>query len=196
MALRFGGYVSGERTSYLGIKEGALSGGKELHAQLMALRDGLAPKLIRSALVDSVKPVLGLWRAGMREGTRAHRTYKGRLVQPGFSRKQAYISSGISRDKTKASATVGPRKEAFYNLWFLETAGFTGGRGKRRLTSVLNLTRKARRSWGRQTRTAQRIAPRPVLEPAFKASRSIMLSTLISATRKRVDKAIAQGKAR
>ena len=165
-------------TSYLGIKEGALSGGKELHGQLMALRDGLAPKLIRSALVDAVKPTLGLWRAGMAKGSVPHRTYKGRLVGPGFSQRNAYISSGISRDKTKASATVGPKDEAFYNVWFLETVGFTGGRGKR----------------GR--RRGRKVEPRPVLEPVFKATRGVMLSTLISALRRRVDKAVAQGKAR
>lgn len=167
--------------AFLGRAEASLKGAKELDAQLKALGAGLAPKVIRGSLSDALKPTLALWRAGMAEGTRTHRTHKGRLVAPGFSRRNSYISSGVSRDGTKASATVGAKDEAFYNLWFLETVGFTGGKGKR----------KGRKG---KTRTGRKVAPKPVLVPAFKATRSTMLSTLTASIRKRLDK-IARKKA-
>lgn len=170
--------------------EAALAGAKELDQQLMALGSNVAPKVMRGALRESVRPVLLQYRAQMRVGTRNHKTYKGRKVGPGFSKKNTYVTTKVSRDSSSVVADIGPRDEAFYQLWFLETVGFTGGRGKRRLASVLSLKRRARRSWSRKARTAARIPPTPRLEPIFKASRTTMLTGLVSSLRRRIHDAI------
>jgi hypothetical protein len=154
--------------------EKALAGAKELDAQLMALGADLAPKLLRASLGEALKPTLGLWRAAMREGTRMHKTYKGRLVAPGFSRRNSTVLTQVARDGSRASATVGAKDEAFYNLLFIETTGFRGGRGNRR------------------QRTGAKVAPDPKLEPAFKATRSVMLSSFTAALKKRIDRAVAR----
>lgn len=169
-------------TNHLGLREGALEGAAELDRQLRELGGTMAPKLIRASLGKALIPTLALWRASMREGTRWHKTYKGRRVGPGFSRRNARITSGIAKDGTRAGATVSYAPEAFYNLMFIETRGFTGGRGKR----------KGRGATGGQ-RSGRKVEPDPKLVPAFKATRSTMLSTLVSELRSRIQKAVAKG---
>lgn len=145
--------------------ERALQGAKELDRQLRELRDGMAVKTIRGALGEAMKPTLALARAAVPEGTRMHRTYKGRLVAPGFARRNTYISTGTKRDGSSASATIGVRDEAFYALQFVEFGVPSRG-----------------------------IPARPWLVPAFNATRGVMLSSFTASLRKRIDR-IARKKA-
>jgi hypothetical protein len=48
------------------------------------------------------------------------RTYKGRLVIPGFLKSQIRRRSYISKDKTVASVRIAPTAEAFYGVNFIE----------------------------------------------------------------------------
>lgn len=84
---------------------------------LGALDDG---KVIRNATRAAGRVVADRARALIPKGTIEHRTYKGRLVAPGFaSRSIRYIAS-LSKDKQKATVVVGVRSEAFYAVQFVE----------------------------------------------------------------------------
>ena len=50
----------------------------------------------------------------------SHRTYKGRLVAPGFLKSSVRMRSGISKNKQSAYALIGVAPEAFYGLAFIE----------------------------------------------------------------------------
>lgn len=146
------------------IGEKALIGAKALDLQLRALSDGMAPKLIRASLGEALKPTLGLARASVPESTEMHRTYKGRLVSPGFARRSTYVATSLRRDGSSASATIGVAPEAFYALAFIEFGVPAYGQ-----------------------------PARPWLVPAFNATRGTMLAGLTASLRKRIDKAIAKG---
>lgn len=49
-----------------------------------------------------------------------HRTYKGRLVGPGFAKRSIRYITVLSRDKQKVSVSIGVRKEAHYAVDFVE----------------------------------------------------------------------------
>jgi len=97
-----------------------LAGVSELMKQLGelgALDDG---KAIRGATRAAGRIVAERARALIPKGTIPHRTYKGRLVAPGYaSRNIRYIAS-LSKDKQKATVVVGVRSEAFYAVQFVE----------------------------------------------------------------------------
>lgn len=98
-------------------------GFKELDQQLAQLADAVGPKranrVMKNALKQAATPVVKMARAKAPVGDRMHKTYKGRLVSPGFlSRnidKQAFVTkqgTGVVR--------MGPKAEAFYGTQFLE----------------------------------------------------------------------------
>lgn len=51
---------------------------------------------------------------------RLHRTYKGRLVSPGFAKRSIRYITVLSRDKQKVTVSIGVRKEAHYAVDFVE----------------------------------------------------------------------------
>lgn len=75
---------------------------------------------IRNALRASLKETKKTAERLVPVGQKAHRTYKGRLVTPGFAKRNINISTRVSRDKYRINATVGTKKEAFYVRQFLE----------------------------------------------------------------------------
>lgn len=100
--------------------DGKLLGVAELTAKLKALgalEDGRA---LRRAVYAGMKPALAAARAKIPVGTRTHRTYKGRLVSPGFAKASLRIVTTVSKDKQAAFALLGPRKEAFYASLYVE----------------------------------------------------------------------------
>ena len=59
-------------------------------------------------------------KASAPSGTESHKTYKGRVVAPGFLKASVRMRSGISKDKQSAYALIGVAPEAFYGLQFIE----------------------------------------------------------------------------
>lgn len=84
---------------------------------LAALEDG---KALRAAVRAGMKPVFSAAQQSIPVGTVAHRTYKGRLVAPGFAKRSLRIVTTLSPDKQKATAIIGVRGEAFYVIQFVE----------------------------------------------------------------------------
>lgn len=98
-----------------------LQGAAELERKLLALRNDVpAERVMRPIVRAGIKPAFDKAAATIPVGTEAHRTYKGRLVAPGFSKRSLRIVTRVSEDKTRISAALGVRKEAFYAVLFTE----------------------------------------------------------------------------
>lgn len=98
-----------------------LEGFEDLAAKLKGLSD---PKQIGKVLRTGV-------RQGMAEpkkkaqalipvGIDAHKTYKGRLVAPGFAKRSIRVITKIARGGQMAYALLGVRAEAYYAVQYVE----------------------------------------------------------------------------
>jgi predicted transcriptional regulator len=97
----------------------------------------------------------------MWKGNTAHRTYKGRLVAPGFSSRNTRIVTKADPSGTIVSAALGVRKEAFYAVQFIE------------------------RELGRSKHTAQ-----PSLRAAMASTQNEQQAALAAKLRERIDKVV------
>ena len=95
-----------------------VSGLRELDRKLAALGGALGQKVLRNATRAAMTPVLAAARAAAPVGTEAHRTYQGRLVAPGFAKRNLRIVTYRNRQTGKVGALLGVRREAFYALQF------------------------------------------------------------------------------
>lgn len=98
----------------------SLEGARELERKLRALGDAARGKVLRSGVRAAIKPAEKAARIRIPASGDAHRTYKGRLVAPGFARRSIRVVTKLSKDGEKASAALGVRKEAFYAVQFVE----------------------------------------------------------------------------
>lgn len=92
----------------------------ELEAKIKALGPRLQGNILRQVAREASKPVVERARATVPVGTRLHKTYKGRIVSPGFAKRSIKLETFLTRDKSAAIALVGVRREAYYALQFLE----------------------------------------------------------------------------
>lgn len=114
MPTRFSGYGGGVVTGT------GLIGVSELSAQLEDLKKGLDVKVMRSAVRAGIQPAFDKALRTIPVGQDLHRTYRGRLVAPGFSKRSLRIVTKVSEGGTKISAALGVRREAFYAVLFTE----------------------------------------------------------------------------
>ena len=94
--------------------ERQLQGFKALDKKLRDLGPAVGGKILRQSVSAAMLPVLKGARQSAPKGSRLHRTYKGRLVAPGFLSRNIRRTSRLSRDGRLASADVRARGEAFY----------------------------------------------------------------------------------
>lgn len=85
--------------------------------QLGRLEDG---KALRAGVRAGGRVVVKKAKELIPKGVDAHRTYRGRLVAPGFASRSIRAITVLSKDKQKASAVIGVRLEAFYAVQFVE----------------------------------------------------------------------------
>ena len=105
-----------------------ITGFKELSAQLSAMGRAAGGKALRSAAMTATLPVLHKAKENAPVGNPPYesgdpypkRTYKGRLVTPGFLKRNIARKSQLSRDGQRVTVMVGPRAEAFYGTQFIE----------------------------------------------------------------------------
>lgn len=97
-----------------------LEGVKELTGAL----NQLGRKTAARELVGTVKAALELAehraRAYMPQGTEPHKTYRGRLVAPGYALTTLHIETRLNKRTGAAVASLGPGREAFYVVQFQE----------------------------------------------------------------------------
>lgn len=97
-----------------------VKGLNELSKELRALGPDLARKGLRNATRAAMVPTHKKIKAAAPVGTRAHRTYKGRLVAPGFLSRNIKLSTRFNKYKGSATAKIKIHKEAFYGAVFLD----------------------------------------------------------------------------
>lgn len=102
------------------VNNAAGSGFALLAKQLRLLKKNVQGKALRAAARAAITPALERAKQAIPQGVDKHRTYKGRLVQPGFARKSIRAIVVVSRDKQKAEAILGVKAEAFYAVQFVE----------------------------------------------------------------------------
>lgn len=125
-----------------------LLGYRELSRKLAKLGQKTGGKVLRSSLIKSTTPTLKEMKLHVPKGDESHRTYKGRLVSPGFAsrsiRRVTKILNGYGYVR------LGVKREAFYAIQFFdERPGRTPYRiSKRRI-----------RAKGRKGRRTIRIKP-------------------------------------
>lgn len=92
-----------------------IEGLKELSKQLEKLGKELGTKTLRnatrSAMVPTHKKILALTPVGKK----AHKTYKGRLVAPGFLKRNLKLRSSSKKGTVKAF--IAAKDEAFYGMF-------------------------------------------------------------------------------
>lgn len=99
-------------------------GFEELDKLFKELGSAASGKALRQSVGVAMTPVVKQARVWAPEGgefggePRTHRTYKGRLVTPGFLSRNIGKSTFLSKSKNFASASVAPRGEAWYGKLF------------------------------------------------------------------------------
>lgn len=100
-----------------------LKGAKELDAQLAALGAAAGGKVLRGAMraaLNIAKAKAEAAAAQLNETGRMHRTYRGRLVAPGFASRNLRIVTVKDKNGAPLRAVLGVRREAFYAVQFIE----------------------------------------------------------------------------
>lgn len=97
-----------------------IEGVAELNKKLAELSDKMAAKAIRSSVSQATTPALQKMKAAVPVGSKGHKTYKGRLVAPGFLKRSIKRKSYIDKQTGAAGSVVGVSAEAFYGVQFLD----------------------------------------------------------------------------
>lgn len=97
-----------------------LDGVAELTKRLNAMGVSVAAKELRGTARGAMKIAFRRAVAAIPVGKLPHFTYKGRLVAPGFSKRNLRLVSRINRRTKAAEAIIGPSREAFYATQFVE----------------------------------------------------------------------------
>lgn len=85
--------------------------------ELGKLEDG---KALRSAARAGVKPIFTQAKANIPKSQDAARTYKGRIIGPGFASRNIRTITQLKQQDGIARASVGVRADAFYAVRFVE----------------------------------------------------------------------------
>ena len=98
-----------------------IEGLKELSNKLVKLGAAVGKKSLSQAASAAVTPIMAQLRAAAPVGTRAHKTYKGRLVAPGHLKRSIAKRTKFDKRRGTAVVTVGVKAEAFYGVSFVES---------------------------------------------------------------------------
>jgi HK97 gp10 family phage protein len=89
--------------------------------KLELLASGTKDKILRAGVRAGGNVFAKEMRRSAPKGDVAHKTYKGRLVSPGFAARNVKVTTPRkARSKHHATALIGVRSEAFYVLQFVE----------------------------------------------------------------------------
>lgn len=97
-----------------------LEGVAQLTRQLDELTKQVKGKGLRAAVRAGIRPAATAAKANIPVGDVMHKTYKGRLVAPGFAQRSVRTVTTLSKTGEQASAVLGVRREAFYATQFVE----------------------------------------------------------------------------
>lgn len=91
-----------------------VKGAKELQKRLNNLEAKMQHKVLAQSLRRAFKPVQKDAVQNAPKGTEPHKTYKGRVVAPGFLKQNIKLKKMKIRDKRFAGYTLAARDEAWY----------------------------------------------------------------------------------
>ena len=97
---------------------GEVEGMAELSRKLAKLGVEMGVKTLRSAAMATTTPVFKEMKAAIPVGKKAHKTHKGRLVAPGFAKRNVKRRSRVN--KGVVSVVIGVASEAFYAVQFVD----------------------------------------------------------------------------
>lgn len=89
-------------------------GAKQLVKKLQAIQKECQPKIVAQAVRAAMVPMMQEARANAPKGKRTHRTYKGRLVAPGFLKRNIKLRKMKFKDKSRVGYSLKARGEAWY----------------------------------------------------------------------------------
>lgn len=114
-----------------GNKVGSPQGMKELYNKMQELGAALEVKVIRSAAMSATLPTVRAMQAAAPRARGAYRTYKGRLVGPGFVGRSVTRKSSFNKQTGRVIVLMGVRREAFHGVTFLDKGlNVTSRKGK------------------------------------------------------------------
>lgn len=97
-----------------------LEGVGELTGKLTELGAKLAARELRGTVKEAIGEAEHKARARIPQGTEPHKTYRGRLVAPGFAVTTLHVETHINKRTGAAVALLGVEREAFYATIFVE----------------------------------------------------------------------------
>lgn len=97
-----------------------LRGFDELNKKLDRLAAGADSKIIRRAAASAMLPVVKEAESRVPKGDKPHKTYRGRVVAPGFASRNIKRKSKIDKRTGVVRVRVGVANEAFYATQFVE----------------------------------------------------------------------------
>lgn len=97
-----------------------VAGIAELAAKLADLGKLDEGRGLRAAVRNGVKPIFTQAKANIPKSPEAVKTYKGRLVGPGFASRNIRTITQVKLDQGYARGSVGVRNEAHYAVDFVE----------------------------------------------------------------------------
>lgn len=158
-----------------------LHGLRELEAKLEKLGQKVGAKALRSAALKATTPVIRIMRNRIPKGSTWHRTYKKRIVGPGFASRSIRRISKFDKRTGTASVSIGVRAEAFYAIQFIDQGPYTVTRRKHKIHGFTLLNHP------------YDIKHVPWFEDTFVASRHLMESKFKDELQKNIEKAIRNG---
>ena len=97
-----------------------LQGFRELSRKLQELGSLEGGKILKSGCTLAGTPVVRRARTLIPVGADAHRTYKGRMVAPGFAKRSIAKVAVLGRTRSIAWCMISVRPEAWYAVHFVE----------------------------------------------------------------------------
>lgn len=157
-----------------------------VYRKMDGLTAAVGVKVIRAALRRTVRPVLNKLKAAAPVGSVGHRTYRKRLVNPGFTKRSVRYLTTINRAEGVVSAVMGVRKEAFYGLQFFDQGPYTVVRRRK-----AGGGRRGRKKSQRFTQVKPYTIPkRPWAAPVFVASRTQMETDFVTHMQTGIERAV------
>lgn len=135
----------------------------ETQMQLQALAGKLGWRAMSQALAASGRKMRAAAKNNAPVGSVAHRTYRGNLVAPGFTKRSITLVRFPRKNNNTALVAVGVKKSAYYAVQFVEQ--------------------------GHKTKNGGRVAPRPWLKKSYDQTVGAVPASFTSELRERVLKA-------
>lgn len=107
----------------------ATEGMSEILKAFKGMKAAAQVKVMRKSLNAALNPAIKELRASAPKGSKPHKTYKGRVVPPGFLSRSVIKSTRISKDKKQVFGNVRMKSEAWYGS-LLEHGWRPGKRSK------------------------------------------------------------------